>query len=728
MFGCPAVARAALLTLAAACALGAPAAQAAGKDELKLRLPVADISLSPTGVSVQLPGSNGTPAIEVGGTALPGTGAGTTPTRPTVPGTPGTPAVPATTDPAAQQPLPAADDPVLAATGSGPGKPAGSAYDPGPERYGIAIQRDVVITMRDGIKLRADIYRPTDPATGAVAPGDFPIILSTTPYGKQLSQLTPQAAELTGYEPALIKRGYVQVIVDVRGAGASEGVFDLFSPTEQKDAVEIVDFVSKLPGTNGKVGMLGHSYVGITQLLAAGNVGPNSPLKAIFPIMATNDPYRELITEGGLFNLTSIPAYASLVIAATTLNPTAQLPRDPVDAIKLTGGHGLGSTYWAASTLGPGLAGGPTGYDEEYWRLRSPGAMLDRIVDNGVAAYLVGGAYDVFQTGEVLNFVGLQNAAAGRSPDGPLQTKQPLSGRYQLTVGPWYHSANFAQWNIQHAELAWYDRWLKGIDTGVDRTTQPLHVIEAGGAEYTAGALPLAGAKSTKLYLGSDRELTTSKPSSRTGSDRLTFSAAGVTCSRALEQWSTGLPNQILGQLGAQDPCADRRPGMQRALGQRSYTTEPLGQPLRIAGPATLTLQATSTTRDAEFVVTLQDVDPSGQVVDLTAGALLGSHRAVDDDRSWPGAGGDPLLAWHPHTRAAREPVAKGRLTRFDVSVRPTFATIPAGHRLRVVIATSELPHLVAKPGDLVNLLGGSYDVQRRAGAPSFLQLSTSAG
>lgn len=606
--------------------------------------------------------------------------------------------------------------------------PAGSAYDPGPERYGIAVTRDVAIPMRDGVILRADIHVPTVPATGLPAPGPFPVILSETPYGKQLGELSPETAELTGYEPALIKRGYVQVIVDVRGAGGSGGTFDLLSPTEQADSVQVIDWVSKLPNTTGKVGMLGHSYVGITQLLAAGNVKPGSPLKAIFPIMATNDPYRELVSEGGLFNLTSVPAYSSLVLAATLLNPSAQLPRDPADAVKLTSGHGIGSTFWAVDTLGPGLLGGPTGYDEDFWRSRSPGSMLDKIVGNGVAAYLVGGSYDVFQTGEVLNFVGLQNAAAGRAPDGPLQTSRPLSGKYQLTVGPWYHQANFDEFPLQQTELAWFDRWLKDLPTGIDQTTEPLHVIEPGGTKYDSGALPIAGAEPTKLYLGADKALTKSKPASLLGEDRFTFSAAGVACTRALEQWSTGLPNQLFQALGAQDPCADKRPGMERSLGQRSYTTAALAAPLQIAGPATLTLQAQSTTKDAEFVVTLQDVDPAGKVVDLTAGALLGSHRAVDAGRSWPGAGGDPLLAWHPYTRAAKAGVIPGKTTRFDVPIRPAFATIPAGHRLRVVIATSDLPHLIAIPGDLLNLVGGVYDVQRRAGAASFLQLSTRAG
>lgn len=603
---------------------------------------------------------------------------------------------------------------------------AGASYDPGPERYGIATTRDVEITMRDGIKLRADIHRPTDLATGTPAAGPFPVILSETPYGKQLGELSPEVAELTGYEPALIRRGYVQVIVDVRGAGASEGTFDLLSPTEQQDSVEVIDWVSKLPGTTGEVGMLGHSYVGITQLLAAANVGPGSPLKAIFPIMAASNPYRELVTEGGLFNLTSVPAYSTLVLAATMLNPSAQLPRDPADGVTLTTEHAIGSTLWTANTIVPGLLGGPTGYDEDFWRARAPGWMHDRIVGNGVAAYLVGGSYDVFQTGEVLNFVGLQNAAAGRSPWGPLQTAKPLSGRYQLTVGPWYHQAHFDEFDLQHTELAWFDRWLKDVPTGIDETTEPLRVIEPGGAQYDSGVLPLRGATSTKLYLGSEKRLTTRKPTSLLGEDRFAFSAAGLTCTRSLEQWSTGLPNQLLGALGAQDPCAERRPGMERSLGQRSYSTDPLDDPMQIAGPATLSLEAQSSTRDAEFVVTIQDVDPHGHAVDLTSGALLGSHRAVDESRSWPGAGGDPLFTWHPHTRDAKRAVVPGRTTRFDVAIRPVFATVPAGHRLRVVVATSELPHLLAIPGDLANLVGGVYDVQRRAGAASFLHLSTS--
>jgi putative CocE/NonD family hydrolase len=639
-------------------------------------------------------------------------------TTPTVPGLPTTPGAPGGITPAPTTPTDA------------PKEGPAAAYDIGPERYGISATRDLAITMRDGVKLRADLYVPTDLATGQPATGPFPVILSETPYGKQLSSLVPSptVAELTGYEPALIKRGYLQLIVDVRGAGGSEGTFDLLSPTEQKDSVQVIDYASKLPNSTGKVGMLGLSYVAITQLLAAENVGPNSPLKAILPIMATNDPYRELASDGGLFNLASIPAYATLVNATSAASPTAQLPRSPTDAIKLTTSHGVGSTYWNAGTLGNGLLGGDTAFDGDYWRARSPGAALSKIVSNGVAAFLVGGSYDVFQTGEILNFVGLQNAAAGKPTTGPLQTSQALTSKYQLLVGPWYHQAHFDEFDLQQTELAWFDHWLKGIDTPLAHASQPLHVIEPGGRRYDTASLPLAGSHLTKLYLGQAGALAPTPPTKKRGADVLAFTGASVTCNRAAEQWFTGLPNQLLANLGTQDPCATKRPGAAQpdGPGQRSYTTAPVATDTQIAGPATLTVAAKSTARDTEFVATLQDVAPDGSVTDLTAGALLGSQRAVDPKLSWLGAGGDPLFTWHPLTRESKRLVVPGKLTRFDVPLRPVFATIPTGHRLRVVLATSELPHLIAIPGDLTNLVGGVYAVQRNQAAASFLQVSIS--
>jgi predicted acyl esterase len=80
-------------------------------------------------------------------------------------------------------------------------------------------------------------------------------------------------------------------------------------------------------------------------------------------------------------------------------------------------------------------------------------------------------------------------------------------------------------------------------------------------------------------------------------------------------------------------------------------------------------------------------------------------------------------MPWHPFTRAAKQPVPVNAVTRYDIDVRPTFATLPAGHRLQLTIQTGQTPHLIAFPTDLPNLLGGVYNVQRTPDAASFLEV-----
>src|SRR5437899_1629270 len=103
--------------------------------------------------------------------------------------------------------------------------PSASAWTPEPARYGVVVASNVPITMSDGVVLRADVYSPADPATGQPAAGPFPVVVSETPYGKQLATTAPVA---TGYESYLVQRGYIAAVVDVRGEGASGGSFDLF--------------------------------------------------------------------------------------------------------------------------------------------------------------------------------------------------------------------------------------------------------------------------------------------------------------------------------------------------------------------------------------------------------------------------------------------------------------------------------------------------------------------
>jgi hypothetical protein len=136
-----------------------------------------------------------------------------------------------------------------------------------------------------------------------------------------------------------------------------------------------------------------------------------------------------------------------------------------------------------------------------------------------------------------------------------------------------------------------------------------------------------------------------------------------------------------------------------------------------------VTVFATSTRPDTLWVATVEDVDASGASHPLTSGALLGSFRALDPARTWATADGEPFQPWHPYTRASAQPVIPGEVTRYDIEVPPIFTTVPAGHRLRLTLTTSDFPHLAPTPGQLVNLVGGVYRVQRNPAAASFVTL-----
>jgi predicted acyl esterase len=107
----------------------------------------------------------------------------------------------------------------------------------------------------------------------------------------------------------------------------------------------------------------------------------------------------------------------------------------------------------------------------------------------------------------------------------------------------------------------------------------------------------------------------------------------------------------------------------------------------------------------------------------ITTGALLGSLRAVDSSRSWRAPNRRLLLPYHPYTVASKQAVPPGKVTRFDIEIRPTFAQIARGHRLRLTLATSDLPTLIPTEPDATNLVGGIYQVQRNRAEASHIEL-----
>jgi predicted acyl esterase len=189
------------------------------------------------------------------------------------------------------------------------------------------------------------------------------------------------------------------------------------------------------------------------------------------------------------------------------------------------------------------------------------------------------------------------------------------------------------------------------------------------------------------------------------------------------DQWSAGLIALALGALQATNPCDTNDVTLGAGPGALTYTTSAFPTAQVLGGPIDATVYASATTTDTELVATVEEVSPSGQSVPLTSGALLGSLRQVDPARSWAGANGKWLWPVHPLTAASAQPVAPGQVTRYDIEVFPTFAAIPAGWRLRVTLTTSDTPHLAPTAVQLPHLIGGVYQVQRHAGAASYLNV-----
>jgi putative CocE/NonD family hydrolase len=609
---------------------------------------------------------------------------------------------------------------------------AGSHWKPERAIYGTASRNDIPLRGAGGTTIRVNEIYPTT-ASGNPARGPFPVLLTMTPYGKGQggssrpgSAANPSAGAATGgADNYLAQRGYIEVVEDVRGTGDSGGSWGLFDPVQQRDAIRVLNWAAHLPHSDGRVGTYGPSYLGIDQLLLAGAVGSHSPLKAIFPMVSANDIYRDTSFMGGLIDFEFDEAYLGLTAGDDTSNPITDTLSDPAmlaDLAAIELDHAAGLASYHAATTESVLTGGAEAYDGAYWQARNPQNVLGRIVANHIPAYLVGGEFDIFQRGEPTNYAELQNAWDHRSTTAPMVQGQRTTGRYQLIDGPWEH-LNGSSVDVDPLELEWFDTWLKHERTGMARTPTPLHYYDLGTGRFDeTTTYPFTGARPTRLYLAAGNALTKRRPSRLATTDTLTWSPVGNACNRPIDQWSMGgisIPAHSAGLLA---PCADDNQTSQTGPWSISYTTAPFSRPAAVAGPLTATIYASATTAETELVAQIEDVTPSGASYPLTEGALLGSLRAVDRKRSWS-ADGLMLLPYHPYTRASARPVRPGAVTKYQIEIFPTLATIAKGDRLRLTLSTTDSPHLTPRPAQVSELAGGVYTIRRSAAAPSALTL-----
>ncbi len=187
-----------------------------------------------------------------------------------------------------------------------PGVLGGAAVLAG-ERYEVSIEHNVEARMRDGVVLRADVYRPK-------AEGRFPVILERTPYDKR--EIVQPGMYGVDLGLVLAAHGYVYILQDCRGRFASDGEWYPFKH-ESEDGYDTVEWAAALPYANGKVGMVGGSYLGATQMLAAIAAPPH--LAGILPMFTASNYHDGWTYQGGAFEQWFNQSWTTTGLAPNTL-------------------------------------------------------------------------------------------------------------------------------------------------------------------------------------------------------------------------------------------------------------------------------------------------------------------------------------------------------------------------------------------------------------------------
>jgi putative CocE/NonD family hydrolase len=539
----------------------------------------------------------------------------------------------------------------------------------------VVKQSDVAARMRDGTTLRADVYRPQ-----TVRP--VPVILMRTQYGKTGAQVGPSRYQSPDW---FASHCYLVVVQDIRGQGDSDGQFSEFT-YDQDDGYDSVEWAAALPGSNGKVGMYGSSYVGATQWLAAVAAPPH--LATIVPANTASDYYDGWTYEGGEFRLAFVLPWAIDSIATT-----AAINRHDDATVAELKAAAADTTRWLNfrpfKDLPPLQPASPTvapwyfdwirhSARDDYWTRWS---IRDRYRAVTVPVLDFEGWYDAFLAGGIENFSGMTTHGATLA----------ARNNQRLVIGPWDHlnwgressepapmlkdAGAVADSPINNLMLAWYDHFLKGQDNGVSSTPRVDYFLMGANTWKSAKSWPLPQTRWTPYYLSGNAGMP-----SRTGSLRTTPAGADEP-----PDTYTYDPTNPAPSLGGHS-CCGASTGLQGPYDQRSvearpdvlvYSSDPMTVDTEVTGPTTVDLWAASSAPDTDFTAKLTAVKPDGRVINLNNGILRAAFR---DSLSKP------------------QPITPGRPYEYKIAVWPTSYLLRAGDRIRVEISSSDYPQFAPNP------------------------------
>jgi hypothetical protein len=529
----------------------------------------------------------------------------------------------------------------------------------------IVVERNAAMQTRDGVTLRADIYRPA-------AEGSYPVLLTRTPYNKDNTAVFARKA---------VVRGYMVVAQDVRGRFASEGEWYPFKH-ESDDGYDAVEWAAALPHSNGKVGMFSGSYVGATQMLAA--ISQPTHLAGICPAVTASNYHENWTYQGGAFEQWFNESWTT-GLAQDTFNRRITEARNP-----MVGSRILPLKQYPLFNLD--LGPGPSDYThklapyfldwldhstyDSYWKQWS---IEENYAKIQVPALTIAAWYDIFQGGSLRNYIGMREHAGTEAARKGQQLLVVIGGHSgsgrkigEVDFGP------DAPFDENEITLDWYDYLFMGKQNQF-ANGKPVKIFVMGENKWRdEDAWPLERAKPTRLLLHSfgaaSSPVGNTNSSSSTGWLGPLFIDHEASSDTFVYDPANPVPT-VGGPLCCDPIHLAPGPRDQKEVESRPdvlvYSTPPLDSDVEVTGPVTLDLFASSSAVDTDFTAKLVDVWPNGFAQNLTEGILRASYR---------------------ESTTAAKPIVPGKVYEYKIDLWATSNVFLKGHRIRLEVSSSNFP------------------------------------
>jgi hypothetical protein len=557
--------------------------------------------------------------------------------------------------------------------------------------HNIIVERDVMVPMRDGVRLATDVYRPDDGTK-------HPVLMNGHPYDNDHFLCTH---ELLFSPLVAAQQGYAVVVQEARGRAGSEGTWLPYGD-EGRDAYDTVEWAAAQPWSDGNVGLYGACALGWMAIQGAVEAPPH--LKAVFAYMAATNYHSGWTYSGGAFELGFQLSWVWTILARDTvsrlgLEPAAaeEAERKLAEAASDLGGSARhlplvdfpayqngAAPYWREWLSHPG-------YDE-FWRRADAVARADRIK---VPVLHMSAWYDTCLRGHMDLYSALQLRGDERARD-----------QHRLVIGPWDHSAYYNKRptcagerdfgpevltgpdTLSGIAFEWFDHWLKGKEATFlpDSKVRYFHMGENAWKETASWPpdhtvvpyyLHSAGRANSRMGNGA---LSTEPPGTEPPDSYVydPFDPVPTAGGRSMIDVLPGVENQA--------PVEERQDVL-------VYTTPRLAEPVAITGPVSVTVYASSNAPDTDFTAKLVDVEPDGYCANIAEGIIRARYRNGCDREEF---------------------LEPGKVTEFRIDLWDMAHTFKPDHRIRLEISSSNFPRFDRNLNSRVTpALGSAGDVRK---------------